>query len=348
MTYILATARKGVSTILADSRATDPENHKRSHDDAAKIGILFPGCIYGAAGSTEGPYQFLSDFQASGVSEGQSQRANWEYFKKYAEGYVSSGHFRVVFSERTAGSPKLHLYDSKHRKVIPQGDLVTLGSGMKHFDAYIGAWIDAHLEDVEKRLLSEYGNTHLFPNFICLRLIERVQGEERDYFRRQDVGIGGVFHYFVQDHQIEKPQVPSVYLIVWRGRDRERKHLQIEPFRLCGTELGLATQGMPPFHVLPSVHLDMSKRSTIRRLMKEGRGVLIQEILLQLNQLPYYNFLGICFAEEKYRGQLLVHTTFLKEYVFDGKTLDHSFRKKLDEIFTGVDFPDGSVSPQLR
>src|SRR5574340_264214 len=127
MTYILATVRHGVSTIIADSRITS-ELPNNSHDDMAKVGILFPGCIFGVAGSTEGLDPFVSNFQESAGTDGHDLSINWEYFKKYAAAYTPSDQFQVVLSERTTGSPRLHLYDSSLRKVSPCGDFITLGS----------------------------------------------------------------------------------------------------------------------------------------------------------------------------------------------------------------------------
>ena len=77
MTYILATVRQGVSTILGDSRITTGLA-TGSHDDMTKVGILFPGCIFGVAGSIEGLNPFLTDFQKSAGVVGHEPAANWE------------------------------------------------------------------------------------------------------------------------------------------------------------------------------------------------------------------------------------------------------------------------------
>jgi hypothetical protein len=105
MTYVLATVRQGVSTILADSRLTS-EDPQHSHDDMTKVGILFPGCSFGVAGSTAGLNPFLSDFQGSAGIVGYDSIANWEYFKKYAAGYVTKDEFQIVLPVRNFRYPR--------------------------------------------------------------------------------------------------------------------------------------------------------------------------------------------------------------------------------------------------
>lgn len=339
MTYVLATVRQGVSAILADSRITS-QSPSDSHDDMTKVGILFPGCIFGVAGSTAGLNPFLSNFQGSAGIVGYDPIANWEYFKTYAAGYVTKDEFQVVLSERTSGTPRLHLYDSTLRKLSPCGEFVTLGSGKQFFDLTIGDWIDTKLGAVEERLISLYGNTLLFPNFICLVLIEIVQGEDAAFFRSQEIGIGGVFHYVVQNPACEKFQVPSVYLVLRRDAVKE-SHVVIAPFRVCGTEFGLTIQGAPPFDVRPSLHLDMSKRD-VRNWSQEGMNRFIDRVLVEINKLPKYNFLGICFAEKKYRGSVIVDTTFSEDYRWNGgNKIDPTLWRQIEEIYGAVD----SVQP---
>lgn len=339
MTYILAMVRRGVSTVLADSRVT-AGTAVNSHDDMMKVGILFPGCIYGVAGSNEGLDPFLSDFKESVTSLGLDPIANWAYFAKYASAYYPHDHFQVVLSERTTGLPALHLYDSAQRGIVPCGTFVSLGSGKQFFDSYIRDWIDSNLGGIEEELIVRHGDTLLFPNFVCLALIEVAQGEESDFLNRQDVGVGGLFHYVVQTDSFERFQVPSVYLVLSPNRPKARD-IYIRPFRICGSEYGLTLQGAPPFNVLPSLHLDTSKRWGSKMWSQEKWKEFASQALIQLNKLPFYHFLGICFAEKRYRGSLIVHTTFADDYVWDGEgAITPTYWRLVEEIFSAVDGGD--------
>lgn len=330
MTYVLATVRRGTAAIVADSRATSTIA-EQSHDDMAKVGILFPGCLFGVAGSSAALTPFISDFQQSAVADEHDVAGNWSYFQKYVASFRSTEAFQVVLAERSSGTPRLHVYDSSIRKLRETTGIVTLGSGKPLFDESIKRWMELELNEIDDRLNSMYGNNRLFPSFISLQLIAHVQGEHSAFFRRQDVGIGGVFHYATVDAASEALQPPCIYLVVSHDPPGS-KHLAIKPFRLCGTSFGLSIQGPPPFDVLPSLHLNMAKR---HRLPTWANSVevdkFIQEVLKELNALPFYNFLGVCFAQDAYGDRILVDTTFTNEYVWTGgDSFTHEFRLQIE------------------
>ena len=59
-----------------------------------------------------------------------------------------------------------------------------------------------------------------------------------------------------------------------------------------------------------------------------------------INKLPFYNYLGICFAERKYRNAMIFDTTFTNDRVWDGKNMEPGFWRKVEEVLSAVDLAD--------
>ncbi len=165
MTYILGLKYKGFTSIISDSRISSPNCASNS---GLKVGILFPGCIYGISGSSQSGRQFIQDARLV-VGHTQDVQENWDRFMNHASKYSSppSTPFKVLLSSRATGTPILYVFDSLSglKQVVVDEGWFSIGSGGPILDPFIDKLASTLHKWIHQETLGA-----LYPYVFCLRL----------------------------------------------------------------------------------------------------------------------------------------------------------------------------------
>ena len=115
MTYIVAFGQPGVNAIIADTRVSwrSDTGVLDGQDTALKIGLLFPGCIYGATWSEVSVHAFIRSFKESIYGVTDTVLGLWQRFERFIARYpFPAQQFQLVLSHRGHGAPRFALLDS--------------------------------------------------------------------------------------------------------------------------------------------------------------------------------------------------------------------------------------------
>lgn len=222
MTYLVGLRYESVSAILCDSVSSDQSSREVLSDTILKSGSIAPGIIYAYCGMIYPAQRFI--IAAKDFLTGRPISDDfWQPFLDFANHYVSHNtnkdEFQLLISERSAGKPRFHVFDSNEGFIKEDATPpVTLGTGKPLLDDVVnGIWQSKIHEDYCRQggLAPEH-----FPYAYSLFLMERSQGLEAPQLR--DVGVGGYFHFSYQTENNDFRQSPAVYVLVNYNRDSQK------------------------------------------------------------------------------------------------------------------------------
>lgn len=212
MTYLMG-LKSGNSVIIAsDSRTTGAV----THNFVSKIGILFPGCIFGICGSARDGAVLLSAIKESTSPTNPVER-NWSSLQRIIAAYSypveALRHFQILLSTRASGTPQLWLLDSRSglRRVDSRNGIITLGSGKDVLDEFVHEKINSLTQAVSKTPIASRPLVPI-PFMLCFSLFRKFHLVDR--FELEKLGVGGGFHYIYQTDKTEGGQPPSIYVLV--------------------------------------------------------------------------------------------------------------------------------------
>ncbi len=309
MTYILGLKQPGINAIIADCRETllcDGEGR----NDVLKVGQLFPGCIFGRAGSVQSSRDFINAFIQSVDEKTDTPEGFWNRFERFVNSYNfplgKDNQFRLLLSVRVLRVPLFFEFDSAKGISQPietsaENFLISWGSGKdalhsivcetfvprlkSHLDYLL---TNKHVKDIKSARL-------VAPYFFCLWLSELTLTFEKSWLENPRIGVGGPFYFMFQTFDGEIAQQPAVY--IFSIQDRETKAISSWIHRVVPLSNGLYLEtGIPPHQDLrqpegkiEEVYLDLdSGLDDIR-----DKTLLFEnEVRQQLASRKYFYFCG--------------------------------------------------------
>lgn len=210
MTYVLGLRRRGVAAIFTDSLLCDDRNEPSSYA-SLKGGILFPGCIFGASGDwcgTDAALQFVVTAQEAARNVHNIQEA-WELFEKVCRLFKTGDRkFEVLLSSRHLGEPSFFLYTSDGKRLIAgEQDVYMLGSGKQLYEAELSN-LQTYLTFLDQVGCPSDAAFYLVRSWLSLLLHSKPQLASRH-------GVGGVFTFFMQNASTERPQRPTMDVLIY-------------------------------------------------------------------------------------------------------------------------------------
>ena len=387
MTYIVGFKQPGVNTILSDTRVTrdDPD---ASSNTAIKTGELFPGCIYGRAGSQFHSEKFIRRFREMIRGSRDTHLGFWHQFQQFAEVYEfptrTTDRFQLLLSTRAFGHPKFYTLsaDSGLSRVhMPkEAPIITYGKGKGYLDSRVYGDFQPWLAHIQEYLLDGMGLSHgdildAAPYCLCLRLSELSLTFEKGRLE-EEYGVGGLFHFISQNSTGEYRQQPAVY--IFSALDSSLNVLSFI-FRAVRIPTGLYVEEILPrghYRIAPDGRkvspfcyalLDSIARQDLSLdrpdffLDDEGRMRIPEEFEQQLQQAmreeidpqPFYHFCGFGFTDPRYRNiyKVLVHPAGRVDDILDEDgRLQPSHRRHIDENFsiTSIRTSSSNRPPQHR
>lgn len=308
MTYLVGMKYGTYSAIICDTRVTFDDKNRESSNFSLKSGSLFPGCMYALCGSFPDARQFL--MRSKDYLTGTPIHGLWDRFADFAQSYnfPNQDHqqFELLLSSRHAGAPTLYVLDSRSRCICAHGDLVTLGSGKPLLDDFVKANFAQYPN------WTNPGATNLpeFPPFfLCLLLMELVQGYEVSLFEKH--GVGGYFHFSYQTTQIESRQPPTVYVLC--NLSAEKQTIYTWVYRIAFAEAALVVEC--PQKNMRFIQLDTGAWMQAGNLSPSELEDYRHHIDQLTEQQPYYNLCGFGSANPQYTGHNPIVITNQNEYV---------------------------------
>lgn len=249
MTYIAAFARPGFNFIISDMRVTwGLMGEKQSADTALKTGVLFPGCIFGLAGNAEEGRRFVLTAKRA-LTGTDTVPGFWMKFIGFVASYPfpmqDCDQFELLGSSRALGTPKLwHLNSGGGLQWIPEDQQwMSIGSGKSLLDPLIvGCASQAEQFLTVSPQPSHRLSLQTYPFLLCLRLLARSQGLERNLL--EDCGVGGCFHFLCQTSRGETRQPPALYVLCDADRRTNRVFLWL--YRVAFAKGGLVVERFIP------------------------------------------------------------------------------------------------------
>jgi hypothetical protein len=214
LTYLIGWRVGRRNIIFSDTRVTG----RISHNYTSKIGILFPGCIYGISGSAYDAVTFLTTVQET-VGNSNSVDQNWTYLKTIAGSYSfpidPDRHFKILCSNRATGRPEFWIIDSREsvKQVDSQYDFVALGSSRDQLDDFAKRLIKSvtkGFSDKPSQLAERWA-----PYMVSFKFFQKFQSIERTTLERN--GVGGSFHFVYQTADDECGQSPTLNVLTSEG-----------------------------------------------------------------------------------------------------------------------------------
>ena len=332
MTYILGLKYKGFTSIISDSRISSPNCASNS---GLKVGILFPGCIYGISGSSQSGRQFIQDARLV-VGHTQDVQENWDRFMNHASKYSSppSTPFKVLLSSRATGTPILYVFDSLSglKQVVVDEGWFSIGSGGPILDPFIDKLASTLHKWIHQETLGA-----LYPYVFCLRLSELSLSFEKQKLHEADVG--GAFHFLYQTQHNDATQKPALYIIT--AADRKRNHVIYWYYRLLFIRNSLVIHKMIPQNQTPSspgpdedwvILLDTAASPEYISLDGFELDELRMEICAESDLQPLYFFCGFGFVSPSDRTSILFHVTTEGKFVVNREAYANGKTKSISVV----------------
>jgi hypothetical protein len=348
MTYLVAFGQPALNTIIADTRVTWSSGAEVPDDPhtGLKVGLLFPGCIYGVtANDVSEAQKFIVRFRASIYRSTDTLPGLWRRFERFVELYEfppPSQQFQLVLSHRAFGHPRFAVLDSESGldQTVPSDSsyFATFGSGRGVLDPILIQELMPRFDEKHRKLLLQVAQIpeplipHFSPYFLCLWLNEKSLTFEASQLHEE--GVGGLFHFVWQTAGSEGPQEPAVYIFCMVNRASNTVYSWV--YRVVPFQEG--------------VYIEEYKPATDRFIAKFIFNSATSEIVVpsgseferfldrELAALPYFNFCGIGFIDpSERRGLCFDFRPFGKrEDIFDGgdgRTLARNLRILIDQHF---------------
>ncbi len=314
MDYAVALNYRGASTLICDA---SPSAASGRSGEPVSSGVLFPGCIFTHAGDGEAARRFLAEGVERLKTVGAA-RLRWQHFHRFARTYKNEDpdkRFQVLFSERSAGEPVVYMFDSKSGLHGPfQDGCFTIGSGRAVLDRTTD-------ERVERLMRSSGPLAPDSPYGLCLRLTAAAQPRSEEELER--TGLGGGFHFLLQDAESEQHQAPAVYVIA-RGE-------LTTPFRFrMAFRLGYAKQGL---------NLDrwvMTNEGALESLGRSIFGPASFAGTLPIQPQPFYHVLGVASANPAIPSWEILPLGDSPDFAEDG-SISQRVQNAIDSVV--ADFP---------
>ena len=335
MTYIVGVRNGDTGILISDTRVSFGRRRQNGFNYSLKSGLLFPGCGYAGTGFTEPMRRFIARFKNR-----TRPNATWAVFSEFASSYTEhkpDQPFQLVLMSRHSGESRFYLYESATGTISEQPEVVTAGSGKVVLDQFLHDFRRERNDMIVAHLREHDAPLWFCGYYYCLALMELAQGDMYNDLNRH--GVGGVFHFSYQDSQREHRQHPAVYVIV-RVMPENRTLLHTL-YRVTFEQMALVIEEGST----RSFNISVDAAAWPGAAALDERGVAdLKERLFNgaLNQ-PFYNFLGVGFADEARRGNWVDHINFGNDpYLLTRAAIQSDVLKRFVE---GV--ADGSVQRQL-
>lgn len=214
MTYVVGLKINdyGTSAIICDTKCNAFDDNLRKEVPAVKNGMLFEGCIFGAAGNVDHICRFIDDY-LNYLSSLSSNEQLWDKFTTFVSGYdfFEYDSFEMLLSSNWSGKPLFYHLNPKHSFVLQEAheneNLITIGSGKEFFDTKL---ID-YLADCSKVNMKGTFKPEHFVYNCCAFLMTLSQGYSA--IELEKFHCGGYFHFWIQTKTVTQPQKTSLYVI---------------------------------------------------------------------------------------------------------------------------------------
>ena len=216
MTYVIGMhcPQLKLNIILCDTKFAAADKIEGREAPALKNGLLFDGCMYGAAGNVDHIMRFVSDCKADLGNIKGAKEAFWEFTKVLREyDFWEYDDFELILSTNYGGQPTLYLLDPKTEDRLILGEIAeqanmtfaSIGSGKPLLDSAFAEYLQDHGKvggspDPEDLA---YG--------WCAWFVQYARGDKA--LELEKVGVGGYFHFWVQTETETKPQNTCLYVL---------------------------------------------------------------------------------------------------------------------------------------
>ena len=301
MTYIIGIKNSDTSVIITDSRVSFDEKSTNAINYSLKSGLLFPGCIYGYTGYTKQFRDFVECCKSYLTTDKfVTLEEYWERFTNYVNSYDFNKKydFEILISSRHSKTPNFYILDSK-KGYIEKIDvnLVTLGSGKKILDDEIQQYYRRNNEQIIDEVQNSFqAPLYFFAYYYCLRLMELSQGEK--YNDLESHGVGVFFNFSYQAPENEHRQHPAVYVIA--NIFHKTRKIIYTLYRITFEKMALVIENGADRKC--SIAIDSAASPFVASLSKQDLEELKIKIIEGSIKQPFYNYLGLGFAQTEYRG----------------------------------------------
>ncbi len=296
MTYVLGLCQENVAAIISDNRATT--GRYSGSNTVLKSGILFPGCIYGAAGNATEASRFIRACNRN-LAEAPVAESGWDEFRSLAGGFAFRKHtsFEFLLATRHLGLPRLFHFESSKSMFRQVHDGFASGSGCRILNDSFLRIHTAQGPSVSERA-SKLSNLRKedYPYLYCLLLMERIKGVEVSDLER--AGIGGYLHFYYQTAEGDWSQRPAVYLI----HSCRLQHLWVYRVALEGPALIIHDGDLPR----PAVLINGEGWKGLSEMTESETSALGRNLVARSTAGSEYYFCGLGFSEPEYRGNNLI------------------------------------------
>ena len=327
MTYVVGIKNGPITVTICDSRVTFDDKRREGLNYALKNGKLFPGCTYAAVGSAETMRLFVAKCKSK-LNFDKHTSELWHDFLELAqnEQFDKKKTFKLLLSSRHTGEPKFYIFDSKDSSITEEGNFVTLGSGSLLLDGFVEKLYESRNSVILEYLTRQEMPRHLFGYFYCLALMELVQGDE--YQRYNKAGVGGVFHFSFQTAKAEFRQDPAVYVVVTSFPERMVNTLTC--YRVCFVDMALIVEDGASNSF--NMSLDSAEWTDAAKLSQIDKQVLRNHLYNKALGMPFYNFFGLGFGQDRFRGNWLPHINLAgDDYVVSRSNINNDIVNKFVE-----------------
>ena len=316
MTYIVGLKTNGATAIISDTRQTGPEG---GENVVLKTGTMFPGCIFGRAGSAEHSRDFVLRARHALLGDVPIPET-WYRFKEFCDSYIfptGSDSFELILSTRSSGRPLLFRLDSDEGLSPVDEEIVTIGSGKAILDDFV---LGASLPLIKQARAVQRLPIAAGPYILCFLLTLTSRGLEQTVL--EDHGVGGVFHFTYQTADSDGRQRPAVYILP--VPDFATNNIYHWIYRVAFAQDGLFVHTLIP----PGVRVDapngleqpiylLSEASGRLPTDRESLRRLRREIQSEIDSQPYYWFCGVGAPDPTVRGALFFHVKPAEDYLVD-------------------------------
>jgi hypothetical protein len=332
MTYIIGFRSQGINSIISDTRVSywTGAGPRGGENVVLKTGLLFPGCLFGRAGSAPDSQRFiLSAKYALTRKPVNTVQGFWADFMRFAESYDypsdNDSAFRILLSTRASGDPQFYVLDSQQGLSRVDESWVSLGTGKKLLDQLVEQGYSGWISQMQNALPDDSFQNELPPYLLCLWMNELSRSFEGRLL--EQVGVGGVFHFVFQAQSGDYCQKPALYVI--NDIDKGKKTILSWQYRLCYVKQWLIVDTLIPpkqladfpngkqerIALLDEASLPPRKKGAWDRddLYRDLREDLEDELAKQ----PFYFFCGFGYTNPVYRKNLVFHVTTEGDYIVE-------------------------------
>lgn len=214
MTYVLGVRRRNLAAIFSDSLLS--VSGSPWHVGALKNGVLFDGCIFGAAADDWDAAAAFVSLAHKACRDASTLQERWEVFEKVCLFHnISGGPFELLLSTRCFGEPAFFHYYSVN-KLLRRGesDFYALGSGVSTYEDLMTRFD----RDVLTSQQVAFAPGETWPYRLSAVLHETLIPVPNS--RAGAAGVGGPVSFATQDALSELRQEPCLYVLLLLQHNR--------------------------------------------------------------------------------------------------------------------------------